>query len=262
MEDFEKAAQVESKEPDQEIEKLQLHVVSLEELEAMSFEEMKELFDENDRILFAYLESRSIPYFGLHGAAKPGLEYHQNFAKEGVLGFDTTTFYDKNVNKRTLLNSLYVCAKTAIGYAFTYQSLRNNHGPSFGDLVPKENLYQGGIEVVNLETDYDESVNYAVITDKTGYEPPNPFPVPPGRVVAKRGVIFLEPDNFKRIVKVLSDSDLAGYPRIFSKYSAAFSEDSKNHGTENNVFLHGKTLYLEALLSQKVIAESLKALGV
>jgi hypothetical protein len=230
----------------------EIHLASAEELETMSWVDMKALFDENDHILLSQLESQPIPYFGLHGAAQPALEYHKGFAKSGTLRFDTTTFPNKNINKRTLLNTLYSCARFANNYAFTSLSLRKNVGGHFQ--IPPEKFHEGGITVVNLEEVY---------YNKDDTEIESEYPEPPDHFVRSRGTIDLAPETTTSIVKVLLNADLAGYPEIFSKLQNTVDYEFATNGlSERCQVLNTKSRLMLGLLNQKVVEESLRALGV
>lgn len=233
----------------------ELRLSSVEDLESMSFEQMKALFDENDRKLLAKLEGREVPYFGLHGAAKPALDYHKKFGNDGKLPYDVVTFHDKLVSKRILLNSLYAAAGVSASFAFSGAGLRN----SLNLPVTKKELFQGGIEVVNLE---HNGKNNSILEKLGGYKPQ--FPADrDGDVVTARGVIFLSPDNYKQIVKVLSNEDLGGYPKVYSTYLSLMEQEHEANGeTEVYKILRGKVVFTEGFLNQKVIEESLKALKV
>jgi hypothetical protein len=239
-----------------------------EEIEGMSFEEMKALFDNNDQILCNLITDKNIPYFGLHGTSKKGLEFHQTTQGEGKLQFDVATFFDKNINKRVLLNSLYACADKTQSYA-TYSS---------GDFA----LYNGeGIQVVSLEEENADS-NYAMYGSipmdghHSYYEAVYPAQSEEESVIAERGVISLDKTSFNRITKTLTDRDLAGYLKLYIDHASFYEEERKKdkpreskegppYGpvhTEKFIFVANKLAGIRILLYQKIVEESLKSLGV
>lgn len=228
-----------------------IRLASREELEGMHFEDMKALFDENEKVLLEHLASHNIPYFGLHGAARPALEMHKKLASEGSIRYDVATFADKNVDKQTLLNSLYVCADLTSNYAFTELGIRDNSQAS------KDISHEGGIEVINLEGEQGTIAR----VEKGGYKPKYPADEN-SEVVSGRGIIILSPETYSRIVGIITNEDLKGYPEIYNKYfSDANEEHSKNGFSERHKFLHGKYTYIKGLLNQAVIEKSFEALG-
>jgi hypothetical protein len=108
-----------------------VRTLSRREFERMPADDLIAVYRRNLEALLAYHMSTDVPYFGLHGTTKEGLEH---IRANGGEFLNVTTFYDKERSKRRLFQLMSMCH-----YASAY--------------TRKDRCRTGGILVFDMEKD-------------------------------------------------------------------------------------------------------------
>lgn len=228
-----------------------------QEIKSLSLDELRSVWDSNHQLLIERLRSKNVPFFGFHGAVKDSISHLKSAKQQGRVRVEVATFYKKPEDPETLLVSLYSDAHLSLNYAFRESGLRNNRQTT---TEAEDQMRNGGLAILNLE---NEGENISTRYSFEG-EPIKGAEMYFGQkeVVSERGLIFIKPENFSTIVKILSDQDLMGYPtleRRLDEERKALGEQAKQ--TEADKRLWGELYLNRKFAVQKAVLDSLDTIG-